>query len=130
MANSGSVGLPHDGDRRASYLLLDDGQASIGRVEYDVDIELKALRSSRRPHADRAHSGEREPTDAEDAAINLLRAGTRLLSIGRAECHSAVGCNSYLSAKVSPNGTFLMTTGWVQPHLVCWTNLKCKRQRA
>jgi putative phosphoesterase len=52
VANSGSVGLPHDGDRRASYLLLDDGQASIRRVEYDVDIELKALRSSGRPHAE------------------------------------------------------------------------------
>jgi putative phosphoesterase len=52
VANSGSVGLPHDGDRRASYLLLDDGEASIRRVEYDVDIELKALRSSGRPHAE------------------------------------------------------------------------------
>jgi putative phosphoesterase len=52
VANSGSVGLPHDGDRRASYLLLDDGQPSIRRVEYDVDRELKALRSSGMPHAD------------------------------------------------------------------------------
>jgi putative phosphoesterase len=52
VANSGSVGLPHDGDRRASYLLLDDGQLSIRRVEYDVDRELKALRNSRMPHAD------------------------------------------------------------------------------
>jgi len=52
VANSGSVGLPHDGDRRASYLLLDDGEPSIRRVEYDVDRELKALRSSGRPHAE------------------------------------------------------------------------------
>lgn len=52
VANSGSVGLPHDGDRRASYLLLDDGQPSIRRVEYDVDRELKALRGSGMPHAD------------------------------------------------------------------------------
>ena len=52
IANSGSVGLPHDGDRRASYLLLDDGRPTIRRVEYDVDRELKALRGSGRPHAD------------------------------------------------------------------------------
>ena len=52
VANSGSVGLPHDGDRRAAYLLLDDGQPSIRRVEYDVDREVKALRASGQPHAD------------------------------------------------------------------------------
>jgi putative phosphoesterase len=52
VANSGSVGLPHDGDRRASYLLLDDSRPSIRRVEYDVDRELKALRESGMPHAD------------------------------------------------------------------------------
>ena len=52
VANSGSVGLPHDGDRRASYLLLNDGEPSIRRVEYDVDGELKLLRTSRRPHAE------------------------------------------------------------------------------
>ena len=46
VANSGSVGLPHDGDRRAWYLLLDDARPSIRRVEYDVDRELKALRES------------------------------------------------------------------------------------
>jgi putative phosphoesterase len=52
VANSGSVGLPHDGDRRAAYLLLDDREPSIRRVEYDWDRELKALRSSSRPHAE------------------------------------------------------------------------------
>jgi predicted phosphodiesterase len=43
LANSGSVGLSYDGDPRASYLLLDDGEPSIRRVEYDVEVELKAL---------------------------------------------------------------------------------------
>jgi len=51
VANSGSVGLPHDGDHRAAYLLLDDGEPSIRRVEYDVDRELKALAECKRPHA-------------------------------------------------------------------------------
>ena len=41
--DSGSVGLPYDGDRRASYLLLDGRRATIQRVEYDVEAELSAL---------------------------------------------------------------------------------------
>ncbi|MGA2539047.1 MAG: metallophosphoesterase family protein, partial [Terracidiphilus sp.] len=43
VVNTGSVSLSHDGDRRASYLLLDENEASIRRVEYDLDRELKAL---------------------------------------------------------------------------------------
>jgi len=52
VANSGSVGLPYDGDRRAAYLLLDNSTPSIRRVEYDVDNELKALRGCGLPHAE------------------------------------------------------------------------------
>jgi diadenosine tetraphosphatase ApaH/serine/threonine PP2A family protein phosphatase len=52
VANSGSVGLSYDGDRRAAYLLLDDSTPSIRRVEYDVDRELKALAASGLPHVD------------------------------------------------------------------------------
>jgi putative phosphoesterase len=51
VVNSGSVGLPHDGDRRAAYLLLDGSRPEIRRVAYDVERELKALRTSGRPHA-------------------------------------------------------------------------------
>jgi predicted phosphodiesterase len=52
VANTGSVGLSHDGDRRASYLLLDDSIPAVRRVEYDVDRELKALSGCGLPHAD------------------------------------------------------------------------------
>ena len=52
IANTGSVSLSYDGDRRAAYLLLDDFEPSIRRVEYDIDEELKALSTSRLPHAD------------------------------------------------------------------------------
>jgi len=52
VANSGSVGLSYDGDRRAAYLLLDESTPSIRRVAYDVDKELKALSASGLPHAD------------------------------------------------------------------------------
>jgi predicted phosphodiesterase len=51
IANSASVGLPCDGDRRAAYLLLDAGQPTIRRVEYDVDAEVALLTASGMPHA-------------------------------------------------------------------------------
>src|ERR1700691_878614 len=52
VVNTGSVSLSHDGDRRAAYLLLDDGTPAIRRVEYDVDRELKALSNCGLPHSD------------------------------------------------------------------------------
>lgn len=52
VANAGSVGLPYDGDRRASYLLIDDYKLEIRRVEYDLKSELGALSRSGFPHAD------------------------------------------------------------------------------
>ncbi len=52
VANSGSVGLPYDGDRRACYLLVDDAKIEIHRVEYDIEKELIALKNSGIPHAD------------------------------------------------------------------------------
>ena len=50
--NTGSVSLSYDGDCRASYLLLDGPSASIRRVEYDIEKELRALSSCDMPHAD------------------------------------------------------------------------------
>jgi len=52
VANSGSVSLSYDGDRRATYFLLDELQPTIRRVEYDVDKELKALAGCGFPYAD------------------------------------------------------------------------------
>jgi hypothetical protein len=52
VANTGSVSLSYDGDRRAAYLLLDDSQPTIRRVEYDVESELKALSSCGLPHSE------------------------------------------------------------------------------
>jgi putative phosphoesterase len=52
VVNSGSVSLSYDGDRRAAYLLLEDGKPAIRRVEYDLDRELKSLAARGLPHAD------------------------------------------------------------------------------
>jgi putative phosphoesterase len=51
VANSGSVGMPYDGDPRACYLLIEDGTVTIRRVEYDVEGEVQYLLSSGYPHA-------------------------------------------------------------------------------
>jgi predicted phosphodiesterase len=52
VANTGSVSLSYDGDRRAAYLLLDDSKPAIRRVKYNVDREIKALSGCGLPHAD------------------------------------------------------------------------------
>jgi predicted phosphodiesterase len=51
VANSGSVSLSYDGDRRAAYLLLDESGPTIRRVEYDVEAEIKALHACGLPHS-------------------------------------------------------------------------------
>lgn len=51
VANTGSVGLSFDGDRRASYLVIDDDAVSIRRVDYDVSAEIAGLLASNYPHA-------------------------------------------------------------------------------
>ena len=52
LINAGSVGLPFNGDPRASYLLLDEGTPVTRRVEYNIERELQALSSCSLPHAD------------------------------------------------------------------------------
>jgi predicted phosphodiesterase len=53
VANAGSVGLPFDGDPRASYLLIEDDRVDLIRVEYAVETEVAALRASGYPDCDR-----------------------------------------------------------------------------
>ena len=49
--NAGAVGLSFDGDRRASYALIDGEQAEIRRVDYDVEPEIRLLQRSDDPFA-------------------------------------------------------------------------------
>ena len=51
VANSGSVGLTWDGDPRASYLLIDETDVRICRVEYPIEDEVQDLLASRFPYA-------------------------------------------------------------------------------
>jgi putative phosphoesterase len=50
VCNAGSVGMPYDGDPRASYLLISDGQPAVRRVEYDVEKEAGRLLASDYPY--------------------------------------------------------------------------------
>jgi predicted phosphodiesterase len=53
LVNTGSVGRPKDGDRRAGYVLLDVGsgepRAEVVRVEYDVERAMAGIRASGLP---------------------------------------------------------------------------------
>ncbi|MGC2745368.1 MAG: metallophosphoesterase family protein [Candidatus Angelobacter sp.] len=49
VCNTGSVGSPYDGDPRASYLLIDNGQPETRRVEYGVEKEVRRLLASDYP---------------------------------------------------------------------------------
>jgi predicted phosphodiesterase len=52
VANTGSIGLSYDGDRRAAYLLIDGTAPTVRRVEYDVAAERRNLSGCGFPHAD------------------------------------------------------------------------------
>ncbi len=52
VANTGSVSQSYDGDRRASYLVIDGESVSIRRVEYDVESEAEELLRSGLPYAE------------------------------------------------------------------------------
>jgi putative phosphoesterase len=47
--NPGSVGLPRDGDPRASYAVWEDGQVTLKRVAYDVERSVRAVEEASLP---------------------------------------------------------------------------------
>jgi hypothetical protein len=52
IANTGSIGLPYDGDKRASYAVVEDATVIIRRVEYDFEREARELLTNHYPHAE------------------------------------------------------------------------------
>ena len=44
VVNPGSVGQPRDGDPRASYVIIEDGQVQFKKVAYDIDETLRLLK--------------------------------------------------------------------------------------
>ena len=52
VANSGSVSLAYDGDPRAKYLVTENGNVTIRRVEYDIEKAVEDLMNSGLPYAE------------------------------------------------------------------------------
>jgi putative phosphoesterase len=46
VVNPGSVGQPRDGDPRAAYAIIDNGQVVLKRVEYDIEACINHIRHS------------------------------------------------------------------------------------
>ncbi|HLQ62842.1 MAG TPA: metallophosphoesterase family protein [Candidatus Acidoferrales bacterium] len=62
VANTGSAGMPWDGDWRASYLVVSDGRCEHRRVVYDLERELAGLRSTGYPNWEDLAEGRRQGT--------------------------------------------------------------------
>lgn len=60
VANSGSVGLPFDGDPRVSYLLVEDRSPSVRRVAYDLERAVHDLHATGHPAAEQLEKTYRE----------------------------------------------------------------------
>jgi len=60
VANSGSAGLPWDGDPRAAYLLVDEGRPSVRRVAYDLERAGRDLHEAGFPLAGWLETVQRE----------------------------------------------------------------------
>jgi predicted phosphodiesterase len=52
VANSGSVGMPYDGDPRAAFLVIENGEPTVQRVAYDIEHEINDRKTSGYPHVD------------------------------------------------------------------------------
>src|SRR5262245_6036424 len=52
LANSGALSFSYDGDPRAAYVLIDDDEIVVRRVEYDLEDEITRLSGVHYPDAD------------------------------------------------------------------------------
>jgi putative phosphoesterase len=64
VVNPGSVGLPRDGDPRASYAIMEDRRVELKRAEYPIETMVQTVRDSPLP------------PQAKDLLIDVLRTGT------------------------------------------------------
>ena len=80
--NTGGVGLPYDGDWRPAYVLIDDGVATIPRVEYDLEAERRASKESGFPPlrvAERSSVKRTIPEHRNPNASELFEGGRQSL---------------------------------------------------
>src|SRR5262249_11130950 len=77
--NPGSVGLPRDGDPRASYAILEDTKVTFHRAEYDVSRTLEVLAAST------------IPDQAKTTLADVYRTGTLPNGNGKPKSLNGVG---------------------------------------
>lgn len=63
--NPGSVGQPRDGDPRASYAVIEDGQVSLRRCEYPIEETIRQIDGSNLPERAKHLAGEALRTGGE-----------------------------------------------------------------
>jgi hypothetical protein len=69
--NPGSVGLPRDGDPRASYAIIENYKVDVKRVEYPVEETVSVIQASPLPD------------DAKDMLAEVLRTGAAPHGVAR-----------------------------------------------
>ncbi len=80
--NPGSVGLPRDGDPRASYAILEDGKVELKRIEYPIEAAVSTVQVSPLPDS------------GKDLLIEVLRTGGRVQGNGSMAKDSEIMTNS------------------------------------
>jgi putative phosphoesterase len=94
--NPGSVGLPRDGDPRASYAVIEDYKVEFKRVEYPYEEAVAAVRESALP------------TAAKDMLADVLRTGASINGRpvppdGAPESNGAVGAAAHGQEAAPPS---------------------------
>lgn len=87
LVNPGSVGQPRDGDNRAAYAIIENGQVQLKRVEYDIEQAVRELAEANLPPeafnlaADVLRTGgRRNQTSASTTQTTEVEAGERVRS--------------------------------------------------
>jgi hypothetical protein len=112
LVNAGSVGMPYEDEAAAYWLLLDDGEPSLQRTDYDIGAAVERLRATGFPDIDELMLRESllEPVGSAFVAQHfeerrprgLIRAWTN------PSLHSSPGSSrssSWSSSRSSPSGS-------------------------
>jgi putative phosphoesterase len=76
LVNAGSIGMPYEGRRGAFWALVDDGEVSLRRTDYDVPAAVERMRASGLPDVEELMLRESllEPADP-DAVARFFETG-------------------------------------------------------
>lgn len=87
--NPGSVGQPRDGDPRASFAIIENGQISLHRSAYNIELTIEKLNALDIPEA------------AKQLSANVWRTGGRVHVNEQAPKHASEAAEADTSAEVA-----------------------------